>query len=388
MRILHIAETAQGGVGTYLNEMVPLQNEAIGAANLRVLLPRQHSGQVPDLLPEQMITFDRTSRRAGLPRLAVALIRAVREWRPDVVHAHSTFAGAVARTLAWWPGMPPIVYCPHGWVFEVEQSRGSRWATRTAERLLAHGSARIVAISESEHRQALAAGIAESRLVRVTNGMRDLAVPVEPADWPVPGDASTLRILFVGRLDRQKGVDVLLEALRGLSGGYHLRIAGAQVLAGSQSNDGSARLPIEWLGWLSQVDVARQLAACDLVVMPSRWEGMPLAAIEAMRASKPVIASAVGGLPELIVDGLTGRLVPADDPIALRTAIKAHSREVLAAMGHAARVRYQLNFTRQRTHAGLMALYDDVLSQPEPSSEHGASRHPDPFSAPSRFNQP
>ncbi|NML17770.1 glycosyltransferase [Azohydromonas caseinilytica] len=356
MKVLHVAESIKGGCGTYLDEIVPLQVQALGERQVRCLVPREHAAQLPRVEPGLVRTFGRPGRAAGLPRLARELTRLVDEWQPDLIHAHSTFAGAVSRALSVARRLPPIVYCPHGWVFDVEQPRLMRWATESAERLMAPRSARIVAISDAERRRGEAAGIPAERLVVVPNGIHAKA-PMQRAVWPMP----RLRVLFVGRLDRQKGVDVLIEAARDLGDKVSVRIVGDAVVAGGRpAPNGDAR-HIEFLGWMDSAGVAAQINACDVVVMPSRWEGFGLVAVEAMRAGKPVWASAVGGLREVVADGFTGRLFPVGDAAALRTLLRQADRAALRRMGAAGRERFLAHYTSDRTHQALLRLYADVL---------------------------
>jgi glycosyltransferase involved in cell wall biosynthesis len=363
MKVLHVAESIKGGCGTYLNEIVPLQVAALGRQHVRCLVPQEHKAQLPQVDPALVQTFARPGRAAGLPRLLLALLGMVKQWQPDVIHAHSTFAGAIARTVSGLRRLPPIVYCPHGWVFDVEQPRLARWATQSAERLMAPRSARIVAISESERRRGVSAGIAAERLVVVPNGI-DSRPPAHRAEWP----PSRLRVLFVGRLDRQKGVDVLLAAVRGMGEKVSVRIVGDSVVAGGRSTPQSEASHVEFLGWLDAGGVAAQVNACDVVVMPSRWEGFGLVAVEAMRAGKAVWASAVGGLREVVVDGTTGRLFPAGDVQTLRTLMCEADRSELRRMGMAGRERFLALYTSERTHAALLRLYAQVLRPASPAS--------------------
>lgn len=365
MKILHIAESIRGGCGTYLNEIVPLQVRALGADNVRVLVPRQHLDQLVDIDPALVWHFERPSRARGLPRLGLATRRVLQRWQPDLVHTHSTFAGAVTRLIGGGVGDAPIVYCPHGWVFDVMRSPRARAMSMAAERWMAPRSARIVAISQAERLQGLAAGIAEQRMVVVPNGVRD-RIAAEPASWgedALPAVGTRLKVLFVGRLDRQKGIDILIDAVRSLGDRLSVHVVGAQVLAGAGSTDQPLPPHIEMLGWQAPDDVARQVQACDLVVMPSRWEGFGLVAVEAMRAGKAVFAAAVGGLREIVVDGVTGRLFAPGDAMALQGVLLAHDRIDLVRMGAAGRARYLANYTSERTHDGLMLLYKDVLDK-------------------------
>jgi glycosyltransferase involved in cell wall biosynthesis len=134
------------------------------------------------------------------------------------------------------------------------------------------------------------------------------------------------------------------------------------VAGGRPALNGDAR-HIEFLGWMDSAGVAAQINACDVVVMPSRWEGFGLVAVEAMRAGKAVWASAVGGLREVVEDGVTGRLFPVGDVAALRALLAQAERATLQRMGEAGRRRFLAHYTSDRTHARLLHLYAEVLQR-------------------------
>jgi glycosyltransferase involved in cell wall biosynthesis len=293
----------------------------------------------------------------GLVFLLFQLGNTIRTFRPDLIHAHSTFAGAIVRFLALFlPRMPKIVYCPHGWVFDTARSSGTRRWMEAAERIQSRRCAAIVSISYAEKAAGEAAGISPEKLIVIPNGLRPSARIRSSTAW----DDHRIKALFVGRLDRQKGVDVLIEAVRNLQDSVCVRIVGESVVARQDSRSSLAN--VEYLGWLDQDAVASQIEACDLVVMPSRWEGFGLVAIEAMRAAKPVIASAVGGLVEIVVDGVTGRLVPVGNSSALSEALVSSSREQLLQMGRTGRERFLARYSIDKTHSNLMSLYQRLLS--------------------------
>jgi glycosyltransferase involved in cell wall biosynthesis len=358
MKILHVAESIRGGCGTYLNELVPLQCEALGSQNVRVIAPDAHVAILTDVPESVIVKFRRPGRLPGLLSLLLSLIGEVSRFRPDVIHAHSTFAGAWVRGLALFvPRMPKIIYCPHGWSFYTARTRWARRCMEAAERWQSRQSAAIVAISDTEREAAEAAGIRPEKLVLIRNGLNPTPRVDSRAEWR---DAR-IKALFVGRLDRQKGVDVLLAAMHQLQDSVCVRIVGEAVVGSDERRIGLDN--VEYLGWLDHKAVAEQINACDLVVMPSRWEGFPLVAMEAMRAAKPLVASAVGGLKEIVIDTATGRLIPADDVEALVTALRADSSERLVQMGRAGRDRFLAHYAIDKTHAQLLSLYRNVLDR-------------------------
>jgi glycosyltransferase involved in cell wall biosynthesis len=356
VRVLHVGETIMGGVGTYLNQIIPPQQAAFGRDHVSVLVPEEHVTQLPSLNPEAIRTFRRLKRSpAGILRLSGAILRAVRELQPTIIHAHSTFAGAIVRLIyGWRRDRPTIIYCPHGWVFDVYPPGLRRSATQLIERALSVLCDRIVAVSALEATKARAAGIADDKVTIVLNGIPAERPAAEGQGW----DDDRLKVLFIGRLDWQKGFDTLQAAVAGLQDKVVVRVAGASIVGGGKAKPTAPN--IELLGWVTPGQVDRQLSAADVLVIPSRWEGLPLTALEAMRAALPVVASNVGGLPEVVVDGVTGRIVSPDDVEGLRQAILRDDAAARREMGAAGRARFLTLFTIERVNQELLALYSTL----------------------------
>lgn len=354
MRVLHVAESAKGGVGSYLAYTLPHQLSVLGPENLRLIVPEQHREQVGPLPTGVARCYDRRGRTAAsVKELTATLVSEASAFRPDVIHAHSTFAGLVVRALfAAWPQRPAVVYCAHGWAFNVEAAPWKRRAVAALERVMSRWCDRIVAISAHEADEARRIGIAPERVRLVSSGIPD-GCERETQTWDDP----RLKVLFIGRLDRQKGADILLDAVRSLQDRITVRVAGACVSEGLNL----ARPPnVEFLGWLDPARIAGQLEAADVLAAPSRWEGFGLAAAEAMRAGKPVVASRVGGLCELVEHGATGRLAEPGSPTALASALLADDAERRRAMGARGRTRYLQYFDARVMNEGLLSVYRDA----------------------------
>lgn len=355
VRVLHVAETIKGGIATYLRNVLPLQAARFGRENVLVLVPDDQLDELRVSDAHVKAFVRHTSRAVTALAAARALQAQSRAFCPTVVHIHSTFAGLSCRPLLnLTRHRPRVVYCPHGWAFE-RIGRTARVAAR-AERLLAPVCDAIVCVSEAERCAALKTCLPASKLHVILNGLPDLTPP--PRASLLPADAP-LKLLFVGRFDRQKGFDILIDALRHVRRPVEVDVFGESVLG----EDATGELPrfVHRHGWQSFDVIEPFLQRCDMLVMPSRWEGLGLSAIEAMRAGKAVIASRVGGLPEVVQDGVTGMLVAPGDAEALAQAIDTVRKDQLVQMGAMGRQRFLEKFRIEECEARLADLYREVL---------------------------
>jgi len=181
-----------------------------------------------------------------------------------------------------------------------------------------------------------------------------------PQEGPVIG--------FFGRLIAQKGVDVLLEAFARLRPEHpdtRLIIVGAGDLRADLETQAAAQGLggcVTFAGWVD--DAPALMPGCDVIAMPSRWEGFGLVALEAMNARRSLVASRVSALPEIVVDGETGMLVPPDDPERLAEAIGGLLAEPdqAKAMGEAGHVRLVHDFGVERMVDQTLEVYEQVIA--------------------------
>ena len=394
-RIVHAAENIKGGVGTYLRDLVVAQRASFGDGAVVVVVPRSQAEILESPAGVEVITFDdRGPRWRSTLRLAACMRAVMGGGAPCVVHLHSTFAGLALRPLLRWmslrrsarmPGemlapheapvaqerAPVVVYCAHGWSFDRQASAVSRQLAMTLERALAPLCDAVVCISDHEMRIARQARISPRTMVHIANGIpldTPVATGLTRPEWP----ADKRRLLFVGRFDRQKGVDILIEALRELRESTFAYLVGSPVLG----DGASFNLPdnARTTGWLSAADLTAYYESADMLVAPSRWEGFGLTAVEAMRAGLPVIAARVGGLAEVVEHGVTGLLVEPSSSAALVSAIRSMGSESLKSMGEAGRHRFVERFTRDRMHTQLTALYQRLWAQKIEAHEPAAPR--------------
>jgi len=291
--------------------------------------------------------------------------------RFDVVHVHGLKPALLGRAVAIARGVP-VVYTPHCFVYRSRLLRPSPTARArarlvlAAERLLGRRTAAVVAVSEEERTAAIEDGVippARARLVN--NGVApdlDAAPDVELAAFR--GDGPLLGL--VAGLRDQKGLPTLLEALESLAEGGR---APRFVIVGNGPLSAEVRRRVEG-GPLAESTLVvafggrpePYLAALDVFVLPSYWEGMPIAVLEAMAMGLPVVATAVGGTPEAVEQGRTGYVVPPNDPAALAARLDeiATSPETAARMGAAGRQAARERFGVDLMVDRLLTLYREV----------------------------
>lgn len=354
-RVLHVTETAKFGISTYLNSLFSEQVEDFENV---LLCPDSDAALVEARDNLRAVYFRRTGRNAAsLIALARAVRRVDQEHAPDIIHAHSTIAGLIVRIYAtFFRTQAKIVYSPHGWAFQ-QAPNSMRGRTLAAiERILAFRTDSIINISRFERDLGLKAGIESNKLHLVYNGIPDCANNVGQV-WP----DERLKIIFVGRLDYLKGIDILLKAIEGLESQVAVRLVGGGFL-----NDfelGPLPDNVELLGLRPANDIHNLMGTSDVVVVPSRWEGLGLVAIEALRAGRPVIASSIGGLPEVVEDGVSGLLFRCGSPESLREAILKMLQLDLASLGKQARQRFEQKFLATEMIEGTINIYSAQLRE-------------------------
>jgi len=265
------------------------------------------------------------------PVLLASMVPAVRAAarEADLVHAHWLQTGAAAALAG-----RPFVVTLHG--SDVELAR----RTRPLARAILRRARVALCVSTSLAAEARGLGARDVRVV--PNGVE---LPADVAEEGEPPE-----ILYAGRLAPEKGVLELVEA----AGGLPLVVVG----------DGPLRASVPGaLGFVPRAELLRRLDRAAVVVCPSRREGFGLVCAEAMAHGRPVVAAAVGGLRDLVVDGVTGLLVPPRDPAALRTALERllADRDLRRRLGSAGRARVAEQCSWARVTDATLRAYEDVL---------------------------
>ncbi|MGA9017069.1 MAG: glycosyltransferase family 4 protein [Acetobacteraceae bacterium] len=277
-----------------------------------------------------------------------ALVRLFRTERPDLVHAHMPISGFLARMAAWWAGVPRIAYTGHGFWFNFPGSWPRAAVGFAMEWLAARVTDTFLTVSEAEARDAKRLHIHRDAMA-IGNGRDPARFKPDPAvrqrvraEFGVPEEAVV--VLAVSRLVWHKGYPELAAAMRAVPGAM-LWVAGER-LSSDRGPDMAALLRNAGLGERLRLlgyrdDVPDLMAAADIFVLPSRFEGLPMSVIEAMLTSRPVVATNVRGPAEQVVSEVTGLLVLPGDASALAAALArvVGDKALCARMGAAGRER-------------------------------------------------
>jgi glycosyltransferase involved in cell wall biosynthesis len=291
---------------------------------------------------------------------AVGELRSLaRRLAPDLVQINSSKAGVLARLALPGLGMR-TVFTAHGWAFSGRTGpAGMLYAA--GERAVAPLTDAIVCVSSHDLQLARGRGISPRQELHVIHNGVEAAAGLPPRRQP----GIRLVLGCTARLAPPKDLVTLLEALaRPGCEAWELRVFG----------DGPDREQVERqrdvLGLEDRVsllgnrdDVADQLADCDAFALISDWEGLPYSILEAMAAGLPVLATAVGGIPDLVVPGVTGELVPPRDADAAGRVLAAWATapETLAALGRAGHERARASFSRDQMIERYDALFGSLL---------------------------
>ena len=268
-----------------------------------------------------------------VPTLLAGFVRAARRVDADLLHAHWLPAGWVAERS----GKPYVVQV---WGTDVELARRAPWLARRVLRR----ARLVIAASNDLAERARALGAREVRVIPSGVELPErVGIEADPAE-----------VLYAGRLSAEKGVLELLDATEGLN----LVVAG----------DGPLRDRIPSAsGFVSHDELEQLYARAAVVACPSRREGFGVVCLEAMAHGRPVVATRVGGLLDLVVDGETGIVVPPRDPAALRSALERllADPDLRRKLGSAGRDRARTHFSWERVTDATLAAYAEAMGTME-----------------------
>ena len=308
---------------------------------------------------------------ADLTALA-QILRLIRRERPAIVHTHTSKAGFIGRLAAVIARVPAVIHQPHGHVFYGYYSPRRTAVFTALERQAARWTDRIVTLTDRGAAEHLARGIGRAaQYVAVPSGVPTAELR---AGAPTRTEArarlglapDTFVVVGLGRLVPIKGFDLLVRALPAVAA----QIPSTRVvLVGDGAERGRLDALACALGVGARLDLAGEvfgvtthLAAADVLAVPSRNEGMGRVMVEAMALRIPVVATAVGGIPDVVVDGECGRLVAPEDADAFSAALIELGRDeaLRRKLGEAAEVRAE-SFSASVAREKLLAVYADLV---------------------------
>jgi glycosyltransferase involved in cell wall biosynthesis/SAM-dependent methyltransferase len=379
LRVLHLITTLKGGGTERLVLSLAREQQRLGC-RVEVAALARGGSMAPAFRAAGLPVHELGAGRKVAPLAFLRLRRLLRAGY-DVLHTHLDLADLYGPFAA--AGLVPVVVSSR---HNTDPWRvAPSWKRRPFlvwERAAHRRTAATIAVSRSVRDFLVAGeGLDPARFVVIPNGIdltpfRDQSSPAvararlhgilaAAGGSPLaPGAAARPLAGFVGRLAEQKGIDHLLTALALRPDGPSLVLVGdgpwRPALEARAAQD-DLRGRVFFTG--AREDVPALLPAFDLLVLPSRWEGFGLAAVEGMAAGLPVVAADVDGLREVVAQGVTGRLVPPGDPVALAAALDAITASPAQArqMGEAGRRRAWERFDARRMAAAVVSIYHEHL---------------------------
>jgi glycosyltransferase involved in cell wall biosynthesis len=325
--------------------------------------------------PPNLVQIPSLGRHVAVSRDLPAyrdIARVIREFRPDIVHTHTAKAGLLGRLAAYLNRVPIIVHTFHGHVLRGYFSPPKQAAFVQAERALARVTTRLIAVSEHVRDELLAMRIGRPERFEVIRLGFDLSRFLED---PPRGEIrralglspATRTVGIVARLVPIKAHEVFLEMAADVAASHPdiaFLVIGDGECREALEADVRARglgAKVHFLGWRADVD--RVYADLDVVVLTSRNEGSPVALIEAMAAARPVVATRVGGVGELVADN--GVLTDVDDARALAQGVRRvlDDPALAARFGQCGRRRVVPAFSRERLVGDIDALYQRLIAE-------------------------
>lgn len=370
IRVLHVAEAA-GGVERYLQTLFKYSDKE-QVENILVC-SQNYDYKKMKSLADRVIVLKMAHQINPSSDIKVekALRRIIKQLKPDIVYAHSSKAGALAR-IADLGLKNKVIYNPHGWAFNMQQSAKKKEMYKWVEKISAHFCDKIVCISDAERESALREKICKpSKLQVIYNGIDleeiEKAASMSRAQLGIPEDAFVVGM--VGRLSKQKAPDTFVKAAKLIKE----KIPNAFFL---MVGDGELRGQIEGLinqydlgssflitGWVDNPTAYMKIM--DIGMLLSRWEGFGLVLPEYMACGVPIVATNVDAIPNIIKDGVNGMLINKDSFVGVQkvcTGLK-NDTELKDRIIASAKSMVRNKFGAKRVAKESIGLYKDLEKQ-------------------------
>lgn len=327
INILHIYQNSKvGGVQQQLLSLLKAYNREVFNPIFCCLGPKEEVGKEIENLGIDFIALNRKRYHRFSLKIIINLYRLMKKKHIHVVRTHKYRASLYGRIAAWLAGVPVIITSVHG-----NYRKDLRLERRIANKIMSKITDKIVAVSESIKKDIVKHDkINPSKIVVIHNGVDILRFNPENIFLNVRGELSIndndVVVGFVGRLVPAKGLQYLIEAISIIQ----LKVENIKLLiVGEGSLIYSLKNKARELGIKESViftgkrrDIPEVLSCIDIFVMPSVAEGLPNSLLEAMAMGKPIVATTVGGIPEIIENEINGLIISPEDPESLASAIK------------------------------------------------------------------
>lgn len=318
IRVLHVAEAA-GGVERYLQTLFKYSDKE-QVENILVC-SQNYDYKKMKSLADRVIVLKMAHQINPSSDIKVekALRRIIKQLKPDIVYAHSSKAGALAR-IADLGLKNKVIYNPHGWAFNMQQSAKKKEMYKWVEKISAHFCDKIVCISDAEKESALREKICKpSKLQVIYNGIDleeiEKTTPMSRAQLGIPEDAFVVGM--VGRLSKQKAPDTFVKSAKlikeKIPNTFFLMVGDGELRDQVESLINQYDLGSSFLitGWVDNPTAYMKIM--DVGMLLSRWEGFGLVLPEYMACGVPIVATNVDAIPNIIKDSVNGMLVNEDD---------------------------------------------------------------------------
>ncbi|GEP20242.1 glycosyltransferase [Pediococcus argentinicus] len=366
MKILHFAEYAKGGVATYLRNTISFQLESDDIDQVVLINSKNKSEEFTFINESKFKQFKYKYSRgiSGIFKL-LSQRKVIDAYEPDIVHIHSSFAGLIRLLFFFKKPSYKVVYCAHGWSFIQEnKSKLEKKVYAIIERVLALKTNLIINVSKNEYLVAIEHKLPKNKMKIVYNSIPN-SLTLSSNDM----SSVTLKksspqnkvLLFVGRFDKAKGLNFLIDSLDFKDKGIDLFIIGESVLGDTKNQD--TKENIHFLGWIDNGKLSAYMIKADAVIVPSLWEGFGLVALEAMKNRKIVISSNAGGLPELIEDGFNGLVFKKGSVSDLERAVtifNSMSESQISEMGENGFSKYSQKYNYSKLNGQLVQYYKNL----------------------------
>lgn len=304
MKVLHAAETIKGGVATVINSLMEHQTKQSGLEVI-CLVPSDQVENLVQLEKLKEFQFNRKGRNLlGMLAFFWTFYKLIISEKPNIVHLHSSFAGLLGRLAIILTGRRnkiKIIYCPHAFGFLMQTSDLKRKFYVIAERILSTVTDKIICVSQSEYNTAIKKGFNAEKLIVIHNGVNVKG----KKNIRMSNNNKNYNLLFVGRFDYQKGIDILAQAINELGKNttdthYEFTLVGEAVNSDEDITFQEAKnIKVNKLGWLKPEQLEEQYLNHDAIIIPSRWEGFAMVPLEAMSYGLPIIASDIDAFKEI-----------------------------------------------------------------------------------------